>query len=326
MLPVLELLCILSSTPCVLSDLKGILKHYTPLHKDDIKYDHKPSGLSVQLLLNKKKYTVLLVPDQRLFHNEFTVEVHSLTNISKLHNPTEGHYVGHIKGFNSHILLHLYDGIITGILQCQDDIWHIEPSFRHIKKKHSFHMIAYRESDFLHRPTQACGHSLDTNAFDYESSKVDRKEHAHNNFHRAKRDSYKKSCSVMLVIDYEFFFKVAQSKEVFAKGLAVSVFQKVASILEHSTFKTDGVSFSGYTIQLKKIIIHKEKFLDIHYNGKHPDGTFDGWKQDIQEHLKYFGFGRMFHQYCLVHLYTGLSYYNNLFGFSYVASPKVYVY
>ena len=49
----------------------------------------------------------------------------------------------------SHVRLHLEDGVMTGRIQTRDNVYHVEPAWRHADNVDLETMIAYRESDVI---------------------------------------------------------------------------------------------------------------------------------------------------------------------------------
>ena len=329
--------------------LKHILKDYTPLHKNDLQLRHNSFSAIIQLTLDKNEYVILLEINRALFHRNFEVEIHNKTHITKLNNPTEGHYIGHIKKApNSHASFHIHDAIVTGTLECGNNIWHIEPSFRHIKTKHNFHMIAYRDTDVLNNfgnkeTGEFCGHPSHSSPdksissllyLKHKTYTIKREKWNHKQKFKHQRNRRQATpntvCGVMLVIDYKYFNDIGGSDAILAKSSAVSIFESTAKTFRDTNFELETskeeTEFKGYTMQLKKVIVHTESSEDVSYNGKHPDNTYGSWESDVQLHLQYLSYGKGFNKYCLVHLFTNYDYDGGTLGLAYVANPHPYVF
>ena len=71
-----------------------------------------------------------------------------------IHIDNESFYEGRVFGeLKSRATVHLEDGMLTAKIETPEDIYHIEPSWRHLtndKNKSPDQMIVYKESDVIH--------------------------------------------------------------------------------------------------------------------------------------------------------------------------------
>lgn len=131
----------------------------------------------------------------------------------------ENFYKGRVFGeAKSEVGLHIEDGVMMGSIHLPDDIYHIEPSWRHLPDLDNRTMITYRESDVKlswekgdldanELGVKTCGYVRE------EGKEVDENDDDEDGMHRInKRQSesgdliFKKTrCPLLLIADYRFY-------------------------------------------------------------------------------------------------------------------------
>lgn len=118
---------------------------------------------------------------------------------------------------SSHVSVHVDDGVMTGTIHLPDEIYHVEPSWRHLPHLDNRTMITYRQSDVKFTwdhdnlpPGQVgpkiCGYVK-------EGEELDEEEHV---ISKRQVDQYeytptKTRCPLLLVADYRFFQEMGGS-------------------------------------------------------------------------------------------------------------------
>ena len=135
----------------------------------------------------------------------------------------EGRVFGEVKSSAS---VHLEDGLMTAKIETPEEIYHIEPSWRHFSTKKS--MIAYKESDVIepdpHLPTlpKTCGYVKEENDLEEED------DHDQNDLkNRTKRqttgelflDLRQTRCPLLLGKNLHVFLKKARQNSNYSKNL-----------------------------------------------------------------------------------------------------------
>lgn len=311
--------------------LDSVVKKFDTIRLDELNIKRYPNDV---VLLSVKMDGALqyasLSPHISIFHRNFQILVLNSNSSSQIADPTKGHFIGKLEHFNeSRVVVHFdYDGLITGNIELNGEIYFIEPSWRHISEPHDFHMITYKKSDLLynfgHPETgKFCGHDhhpppvysfptdttpIPASSFEYGST-------------RFKRDTtVKNTCEVILIADYKFFSTVGGNSESRTKTFLIAVFERINRIFKGSVFRTTREKYAHYGMQIRKMVIHNTPSTDRrNYN-------YDGAGWQVSDMLDAFGYGSDYSEekwsdYCLAHLYTNWDFSAGVLGLAYVSSP-----
>ena len=317
--------------------LNTLLKSYTTLHKDELDIRYYPKNvILLTLQVENITYTSTLSPHSRIFHKHFKTVLLGSNSSSALRNAQHGHYIGHIDGVSdSRVVVHVTnDGLITGNIELNSELYYIEPSWRHISEPHDFHMIMYRKSDVLykigHNETgKFCAHDSHQHD-DYKPSLlvptnrtfVESGFQYGSRFKRARKSIIKprNTCEVVLIADYKFFSTIGGSNEQQTKTYLIAIFERINQVFRTSQFETSDRQFSGFGMQIRTVVIHTSSSSDK------SDYNYFKSNWDVSDMLDSFGYGTQglsetWSDYCLAHLYTNYDFKAGVLGLAYVASP-----
>ncbi|XP_006821051.2 ADAM 17-like protease [Saccoglossus kowalevskii] len=226
------------------------------------------------------------------------------------------------------------DGL-TASIKTPDDVYIIEPSWRHVPEPHDFHMIAYKGSDMKYNFTKDgqssfCGHGhhlpkeLQQDLENYRqswkyspnaySNVTDQKKHS-----RSKRRIPSKNiCQLLLVADYRFFETMGRGEEENTVNYMISLVNRVKTIYKDTYWAGDLI---GLSFEIKEILVHTEATFvtkdQRHYNER----KSNPW--DVSDLLEVFSV----HDYsdvCLAHLFTYQDFSNGVLGLAYIATARSY--
>ncbi|KAL5255949.1 hypothetical protein ACHWQZ_G011235 [Mnemiopsis leidyi] len=289
--------------------------------------------LYVRIELQSKVFHATLEPHFSLFHPELLVK-HKFAEREKIASLDISEYLeGHLIDMyaSSKVLIHIKDDIVTGTIEIFDgEKYYIEPSYRHIKVAHNFHMIVYKQSDVkfnLTKPGMApkgqfCGHELLENYWKFSNNDSEftlprKSAHDESSYSRMKRSSeFNRHCSLALVADYKFY-QLNEFNEATTINYMVSIMQQVDSLFRGQSFDPgESDDYKGFTFTIKYI----EVIMDDSEND--PESyKYVHKKRDVIELLKSFSLGEWRPEYCLAHLFTNYDFDKGVLGLAYLANP-----
>ena len=252
--------------------LDSLLKSYSTLHKDDLDIRYYPNNvILLTLQIENVTYSSTLSPHTDIFHKHFKTVLLNSNSSSTLNNPRHGHYIGKIDTVNdSRIVIHMTnDGMVTGNIELNNEMYYIEPSWRHISEQHDFHMIIYKKSDVYfrigHNETgQFCAHDS------HKHSELPSLLLPLNNTHKDSDSGFsydtrfkravrlRDTCEVILIADYKFFSTIGGNDEQQTKTYLIAIFERINQIFRSSLFETSDRKFSGFGMQIRNIVIHQD--------------------------------------------------------------------
>ena len=159
-----QALClIILCSHCLVStsfDLTKNLKHYETIHKSQLSHNivkrgatlstHKYNQIrEIDFKALGRDFRLILSPKKGLLSPSFkAVEIDDDENIVRVPVDRDSFYDGRVFGeTKSRAQVHMEDGVITASIQTPDDIYHVEPAWRHLPETDEETMIAYKESD-----------------------------------------------------------------------------------------------------------------------------------------------------------------------------------
>ena len=334
--------CIITSIGacCYREQLHQFLHDFEELSKSKIYVENMVNStiltgikLYVRIELQSKVFHASLAPHFSLFHPELIIK-HKLAdreNVASLDilEYLEGHLVD--KPDSSRVLIHVKDEIVTGTIEIfNKEKYFIEPSHRHIKVPHDFHMIAYKLSDVKFNFTKLkmateghfCGHDLHQNDRkfsdqDFEFMFPQRSVPNGFNYSRMKRSTdLNRHCSLALVADYKFY-KLNEYNEASTINYMVNIMQQVDDLFKRQSLdpgQSDDYKGFTFTIKYMEVIMDDSEEDSESYRYVHK-------KRDVRELLKSFSRGDWRPDYCLAHLFTNYDFDGGVLGLAYVANP-----
>ncbi|XP_044756586.1 ADAM 17-like protease isoform X2 [Coccinella septempunctata] len=279
------------------ANLQKNLKYFEKIHANDLIHNVVKKGLKetnhpfnkireVHVNTHGKKFRLILSPKQEILHSKFKAyEVDGSGKEKTVRIDTQSFYEGRVFGERqSHVKMHIDDGILTGTIHLPDEeeVYHIEPLWRHEQDSDNRSMIAYKQSDVNYswnhpsiefpKGPRMCGYVK-------EGSITDRGEELQEYKLRQKRqiDGYeytprKTRCPLLLVADYRFFQEMGGSNTKTTINYLISLIDRVHKIYNDTIWQdrqeVDG--FKGMGFVIKKIVVHSEptrtKAGEAHYN------------------------------------------------------------
>ena len=324
---------------------QNYLHAYETLIKDDIYVEHVVNTTSlsamkvyIKLTIAGNTFHAVVQPHLDLFHPDLLVELHEadsrVESAVNVHEHLEGTLIDEPE---SRVLLHLKDNIITGsITTVEGERYFVEPSHRHIKEPHDFHMISYNLADVKYNFTREgkenghfCGHGShkaedvhDEEEFDFSIPKPltedQRKETVYSRRKRAANQL--KKCPLALVADYSFYSEISGGDEANAMNFMIGIVQNIDPLYTSQSLSPSAdPDFKDYGFQIKKIDIIKSKDMS--------DGDTSSYKYfsdtapDVSTLLKNFAYGE-WSGYCLAHLFSNYDFDGGVLGLAYVAAAS----
>ena len=223
----------------------------------------------------------------------------------------------------SHVRLHLEDGVMTGRIQTRDNVYHVEPAWRHADNVDLETMIAYRESDVVTSTDDVrskCESAREGGTVSDDHLKQSLNNRTRRSAHFSSVISEGKTprlsrCSLMLVADYRFFKEMGGSSTKTTVSYLISLIDRVHRMYEETDF--DG--FTGMGFSIKKILVHTSptpvKAGILHYNMFRST-----W--DVRQLLEVFSREPGHRDYCLAHLFTDTKFEGGVLGLAYVGSHR----
>lgn len=204
--------------------LTNNLKHYEILHADTpthkivkrgLQESYHPFNKIKEIEFNTlgRNFRLVLSPSVTVLHPNFKAYVVG-DNGEENHVAVEreNFFKGRVFGeAKSEVGLHVEDGVMMGSIHLPDEIYHIEPSWRHLPDLGNRTMITYRESDVKLSWEQG---DLDSNELGVKTCGYVRegREADEDEMHRSKRQAEsgdllftKTRCPLLLVADYRFY-------------------------------------------------------------------------------------------------------------------------
>ncbi|XP_060516137.1 ADAM 17-like protease isoform X1 [Cylas formicarius] len=319
------------------------LKYFEYIHADQLTHKVVKRGAEqsshpfnkikeVHINTHGKNFRLILSPKRDILHSKFKAySVNGDGEETNVHIDHDDFYHGRVFGeTSSYVNLHMEDGVVTGNIYLPNEIYHIEPSWRHITDFDNRTMITYKQSDIKfswdaendHRVPKMC-------AYVKEGQELDESEEEH---HLQKRqiDQYeytftKTRCPLLLVADYRFFQEMGGSNTKTTINYLISLIDRVHKIYNDTIWQdrqeVDG--FKGMGFVIKKIVVHNEptriKSGEAHYNMIRE-------KWDVRNLLEEFSRAPQDVNYCLAHLFTHQTFKTRnsvILGLAYIASPRL---
>ncbi|KAG5884138.1 hypothetical protein JTB14_021806 [Gonioctena quinquepunctata] len=342
------------STILVQGSLYENLKYYQIIHADEITHKIVKRGLKesnhpfnhikeVNLNTHGKEFRLIISPKKDILHKNFKAyAVDGDGQETTVHIDHNDFYNGRVFGeTNSHVSLHMEDGLMTGSIHLPDETYHIEPSWRHLPDQENRSMITYKQSDIKfswdnpvlphnQQKSKICDYVKEGE--ELESDDEDQNDKWLSGHHREKRqiDQYeytptKTRCPLLLVADYRFFQEMGGSNTKTTINYLISLIDRVHKIYNDTSWQDrqeiDG--FKGMGFVIKKIVVHNDptriKSGEAHYNM-----IRDKW--DVRNLLEAFSRSRDHGNFCLAHLFTHQTFVTGssvVLGLAYIASPRL---
>ena len=229
----------------------------------------------VRIEMPGKVFHASLRPHFALFHPDLEVHHRTDEGLKKVTIDKNEWLEGELMNEpGSRVLIHLKESVVTGtILTAEGEKHYIEPSHRHVKEPHNFHMITYKHTDVKFNITGSdgghfCGHEshvdekVDANHFMFSvpppKKDQDQGDYIHYRKRRANDDDVKNRCGLALIGDYKFFTEVNDGQESAAVEYMIDIMQQVDPMYQTQSMDPDGGSEwldYGFLIQKIEVIM-----------------------------------------------------------------------
>ncbi|XP_056632369.1 ADAM 17-like protease isoform X1 [Diorhabda sublineata] len=337
----------------ILSNTEGSLnknlKYFETVHADELNHKIVKRGLNegthpfnhikeVNLRTHGRDFRLILSPKRDILHSNFKAyAVDGDGKETTVHINHDDFYHGRLFGeTNSHVNVHMEDGVLTGSIHLPEETYHVEPSWRHLPNADNRTMIIYKQSDikFSWEPENLPPDASRPKVCDYikEGAELEGDDEVDEIHERQKRqiDQYeytptKTRCPLLLVADYRFFQEMGGSNTKTTINYLISLIDRVHKIYNDTSWQdrqeVDG--FKGMGFVIKKIVVHSDptriKSGEAHYNMVRE-------KWDVRNLLEAFSRNQENVNFCLAHLFTHQTFRSSnsvVLGLAYIASPRL---
>ena len=324
--------------------LNQFLHDFEELAKENVFLEHfnnftvlSAMKFYMRIELKSRVFHALLQPHTSLFHPELVVK-HKYKDGEKLGSiKIEEYFEGSLVDEpNSRVLLHVHDNLVTGSIQISDnEKYIIEPSEKHIKEPHDFHMIAYKLSDVkfnFSRPDSDgghfCGHEshegesgFSNKDFDFMIPKHSVNDNDRIEYSRRKRESVKKRvCPLALIADNKFFKLHGEDEGVTIKYM-IGLIQQIDPLFrKQSLDPSDNEEFKdfGFSVKYIEVVTGEAEEKEAISSYKENDNSTI---VEVSDLLRTFTLNDWESEYCLAHLFTNYDFSGGVLGLAYVANP-----
>ena len=331
-------------------DLTKNLRYYETLHRSQLSHSvvkrgatlstHKYNQIKeVEFKALGKDFKLILSPTKGLLSPTFrAVEVDDVEEKETfIPIDRDSFYDGRVFGeSDSKAQVHMEDGVITANIKTSQDIYHIEPAWRHLPESDQETMIAYKESDIKFSwaepdelnvtPEKVCDYVKENGTVDIDDDEELRevgrnKRSSEFNFNPGEGNLRQTRCPLLLVADYRFYKEMGGSNSKTTVNYLISLIDRVHKIYEDTVWRDtmDSGGFSGMGFIIKKIVVHRKPTTvregEVHYNMFR-----SSW--DVRNLLEVFSREYTHKDFCLAHLFTDIKFEGGILGLAYVGSPR----
>lgn len=325
------------------------LKYFETVHADELNHKIVKRGLhegthpfnhikEVNLKTHGRDFRLILSPKRDILHSNFKAyAVDGDGKETTVHINRDDFYHGRLFGeTDSHVNMHMEDGVLTGSIHLPEETYHVEPSWRHLPHADNRTMIIYKQSDinFSWDPENLPPGNTRPKVCDYikEGAELEGDDEIGEIHERQKRqiDQYeytptKTRCPLLLVADYRFFQEMGGGNTKTTINYLISLIDRVHKIYNDTSWQdrqeVDG--FKGMGFVIKKIVVHSDptriKSGEAHYNMVRE-------KWDVRNLLEAFSRNQDNVNFCLAHLFTHQTFRSSnsvVLGLAYIASPRL---
>ena len=343
MIRLVAILFFITPAACSYKDyLNQYLHEFQELSKHHVYIEHVTNftvitamRVYVRIDLQDRVFHASLKPHVDLFHPDLVVKNSEGKSSINIHEYLEGSL---LDDPGSRVLVHIKDGIVTGSIQTSDrEKLFIEPSHRHVKEPHDFHMIAYKLSHvkFNFSKTEEadghfCGHEshdgeteFSEEDFDFMLPKNDVPLEDGFEYTRKKRATEAKNrCPLALVADYKFYNEVNDGEEANAINYMIGLIQQIDPLYRRQSLDPDlseAYKEYGFSIKHIEVVTDPDEEDDETSYKYYKDASY---LRGVSDLLKNFAYGDWTTKYCLAHLFTSYDFSGGVLGLAYVASPS----
>lgn len=232
---------------------------------------------------------------------------------------------------DSDVSAHIEEGVLTASIRTPEDLYIIEPSWRHLPEDSNASMIVYRGSDakltWNHNSKHTAKPSFcgfvkeDANSSDSSSDDNLKNREPRQTVESFQWEPTQTRCSLLLVADYRFYENMGGRNSKGTINFLISLIDRVNKIfLETEWRETDKQSgFRGMGFVIQEVNVHNEptpvEHGEVHYNMARAT-----W--NVRDLLEVFSRNLNHRWFCLAHLFTDQKFEGGILGLAYVGSPR----
>ncbi|KAM7309241.1 ADAM 17-like protease isoform X4 [Ixodes scapularis] len=256
----------------------------------------------------------------------------------------EGRVFGEL---DSNVSAHMDDGVMTASIRVKNDIYVVEPSWRHIPQDSNATMIVYRASDVKYSwdPTHGaesltkyCGYVKEGANSSLESAGDAAENSGHweghgkgggGSSHVEKRQAMEPyhwepvqtRCSLLLVADHRFYENMGGRNLKSTINFLITLIDRVNKIFLDTEWRDSDrhPGFRGMGFVIQEVMVHTEPTPvlrnEVHYN-------MAGVTWNVRDLLEVFSRSLNHRWFCLAHLFTDQKFEGGILGLAYVGSPR----
>ncbi|XP_041374595.1 ADAM 17-like protease [Gigantopelta aegis] len=332
------LLCCICMTDVVIGSIDTKLRYYETLRDVDFSVrkrrsldDDQSHDVHVKFDTLGRHFDVMLKPDASIFADGFKAQILNKDGSgSPLFINKNDFYSGHLAdNVSNTVKAHVEDGVWNMVIHTEDDLYAIEPSWRHLSEADQRSMIAYRHSDIKwdHSFPHLANHSnrqklcqsihLDPE-LDGGQVESDEDSSTNHDHQRSKRQTWrmtKNTCKLIVVADYRFHETIGGGFPHRTANYLISLMNKIDNIYR-DTLWSNKTGLKGFGFQIQDLRIHEAETIGkLHYNNPKDWAT-----RDL---LQVFSQDMYFSTFCLAHLFTYQAFEGGILGLAYIASPRL---
>lgn len=243
----------------------------------------------------------------------------------------------------SNVSAHIDEGVMTASIRIKDDIYVVEPSWRHLPDDNNATMIVYRASDVKYSwdPTHGaqsltkyCGYVKEPgNATEATGDLSENLSHwgdgSSMTSHVQKRQAMEPyhwepvqtRCSLLLVADHRFYENMGGRNLKSTINFLITLIDRVNKIFLDTEWRDSErhPGFRGMGFVIQEVMVHTEPTPvlrnEVHYN-------MAGVTWNVRDLLEVFSRSLNHRWFCLAHLFTDQKFEGGILGLAYVGSPR----
>ncbi|XP_067686012.1 ADAM 17-like protease [Haliotis asinina] len=310
-----------------------VIDHINVFSRSKRSADDAEEGLTREFSFHayNRTFTNRLRPRTEIFSSGFKIMVIHGDNSREVVGLQEGNFfAGNVVGVEDSEVHGYFEGeMFTGTVFVERELFVIEPMWRHVDKasrqKYRGRMVVYRGSDikldFNQHEAGKRGTFCGSVHAEDEADPMDAQDPPTSGRGfpgRSKRSTPSwNTCQLVAVADYRFYQTIGGSDIYTTASYMAGVIERVDAIYKRTVWNSAGLTGLGFEIALMQIY---ESPTTVTGDAVHFNMATSSW--DTLTLLQVFGQDLSFKDYCLAHLFTHLSFVNNVLGLAYIASPK----
>ncbi|KAL5017900.1 hypothetical protein ScPMuIL_003622 [Solemya velum] len=236
----------------------------------------------------------------------------------------------------SEVHAHWEDDALLAEIHTADNVYTIEPAWRHLENSPNHSMIAYRQSDIkwhkdhwnkaarcpggVHEGPEGVEPTDSENTVEFEQMTSDG---GHSRKRRRTSAPYvqtRTTCRLMVIADNVFHESVGGGIKHRTASYIIGLMNKVESLYRNTKWNEEG-TLTNLGFEIAGMKIHEDIETDpSHYNYRPPPG----FRWDTKKLLTAFSTEKYLDKFCLGHLFTCQAFEKGVLGLAYIASHRLH--